>query len=60
MDVAGLARGLPETIVAIVVVVTELPETIGAEVEVIEPAALRSEALKQARAVVALYPRGAC
>jgi hypothetical protein len=35
MDVAGSARGLPETIVAIVVVVPELPETIGAEVEVI-------------------------
>lgn len=29
----------------------------GAEVEVIEPAALRSEVLKQARGAVALYPR---
>ena len=31
----------------------------GAEVEVIEPAALRSEVLKQARALVARYPRTA-
>ena len=31
----------------------------GAEVEVIEPAALRSAVLKQARGVVALYPRTA-
>ena len=29
----------------------------GAEVEVIEPAALRSEVQKQARGVVAMYPR---
>ena len=29
----------------------------GAEVEAIEPAALRSEVLKQARGAVALYPR---
>ena len=35
MDVAVSTRGLPETIAATVVVVTKLPEKIGAEVEVI-------------------------
>jgi len=33
--------------------------SVGAEVEVIEPAQLRAEVLKQARGVMALYPRTA-